>query len=112
MPFGEAPIWVRGCWVGIELRCHRLLQMNPEFGTLSREQQPSRYSCIVLQQEALVALALKHPKAAQWWVNHGYPQESHALFAFGEDECEFMDNSVRRPRVTELTDEMQGAIDR
>lgn len=107
-PAGEAPPWVRDCWIGIRLNYYFFSEPSEELGVLSDSEQPQRTTLNVMQKHALETLSLRHPKAAEWWANAGFPNE-HPFFSIGIDECDII---TKEALYRELSEEMMGARDR
>ena len=114
VPAGEAPLFVRQVWVGLELPCDPYLGYpsgGMERGVLSgQESLFNRCGFSVPQDEALDILEAVSPPAAQWWKEHGFPREGQ-YFGFAQDEAEIL-SGVSLQQLTVYTDEMQGNPDR
>ena len=93
-PHGEAPEWVRQAWVGLILPCAPVMVFEKERkGVLSNEdcKKDGGYIINVPQKTALRLLARKSPKAADWWKQHGYPNEQEEDFGFKDAEVEILE---------------------
>jgi len=97
-PDGEAPLWVREAWVGLELPCIlKKDESDQASGVLSKKPYEHRSGCwYVLQDLALDFLEIAHPKAAEWWYAQGFPHEDSA-FTFNEDEAEYVEGLILVP---------------
>ncbi len=89
VPPGQAPDWVRKEWIGVEIP---LVGSLPERGLLigARGGEPdprSKNGHTVTLAEALTALRVKSPKAAEWWDNCLVAQVGQKL-VFARDVCE------------------------
>ena len=96
VPRGEAPLWVREAWVGLELPCVETgTESQDTLSVVTREQvsalRPRTWA--VSQQQALWILYGRHYQAAAWWYKHGYPKACQ-VFSFAEDEAELISGSV------------------
>ena len=103
VPAGEAPLWVREAWLGLELPCDPYLGYpngELERGVVTGEEaQRNRCGYSVPQVEALAALENTSPQAAAWWRAQGFPQPDKC-FGFAENEAEIV-NGVTRQRIRE-----------
>ena len=96
VPRGEAPLWVRQCWVGLELPCEDIGSEDQDtLSVVTREQISDLrpFTWAVSQQRALWILYGRHYQAAAWWYKHGYPKAGR-VFSFAEDEAELISGSV------------------
>ena len=83
-PFGEAPLWVRQSWIGIDLPlAGPTLVDAPIYGVLSSQSwwnrlwfrlgflPKQRISGYLVEMATAVDLLRKHaPEAAAWWLQH------------------------------------------
>lgn len=106
VPAGEAPLWVREAWVGVELPCFPDMGWVPAKGALSGQKIEVGSGVIVSQDEALKLLGIKNAEAERWWRNHGHPNEN-VNFVFREGDIEIVSGVTHR-RIIHVTDEMQG----
>jgi hypothetical protein len=104
VPPGEAPLWVREQWVGLELPLARRARAStlPTVGALSgpksivgqcfaflsgRTARETGY--VVRVVDALAVLEKSSPEAAHWWLTHASHLVSrNRLFVFQENVCE------------------------
>lgn len=103
VPEGEAPLWVRQAWVGLELPCDPIMGYpdqgdgNQDRGAVSQKHlENNRYGVSVPQEEALLILEKKNPAAAKWWRDHGLPEPGNKYFGFDEGEVEIISGVKRQ----------------
>ncbi|MES2985853.1 MAG: hypothetical protein V4686_01855 [Patescibacteria group bacterium] len=111
IPRGEAPEDMRIAWVGIRLPCQPFLDVVQGGGVLTGKKEVSKWCFVTPQILAIQALSEKNPAAAAWWYQH-CEHDMEDNFCFEEDEAEIQDESVRRAVYQELTEEMDGHLDR
>ncbi len=99
LPNGDAPDEIKQKWIGVEMPC---LFYDPHCAgrtVLTRELVPPKPSYVVLQAEALDALAKTAPDAVAWWKSVGYPQED-GLWIFDADCAEVLKRPLTRGELT------------
>ena len=107
VPAGEAPLWVREKWVGLELPVAQISKnalIAPTFDILSRPKNflselmgcfTGRYrresGFIVPSRRALLILENSSPEAANWWrSNAPHLWNPFRCFLFDADACEII----------------------
>jgi len=105
IPIGEAPLWVREAWIGVEIPLFCQDKNTMEFyGVLSGYPSlakrlwnrvtggsPKVTGYIVIARDAVDALAKSNLSAADWWFEN-VPQlmDGVELFLFDEDACQIV----------------------
>lgn len=84
VPSGEAPLWVREAWIGVEIPYH-FKGFYQTLSILTSQLEPFRPNYCALQSEALEALEKKSVEAARWWREHGFPRYTGDQFCFDYD---------------------------
>jgi len=102
-PEGEAPLWVREAWVGLELPLATMTQVTVETGgVLSGPVSPLGFwwaklrgrlkrttGYVVMSARAIDLLARSRPEAAAWWRSHTpHFLLPHQMFIFDAPACE------------------------
>ena len=87
-PAGEAPLWVREAWVGIEIPLARIEAQGPQFGVCGGDASPENLRGYEVHgAEAMAALRRAGKKdAADWWQEHSELGPHHLVF--GRQFCE------------------------
>ena len=80
VPIGDAPMWVRESWVGIKLP-YTQFGKCADYGVISHEQVTPSVGFYVPQDVAIEHLKAYAPRAAQWWIDNGFPHGKE-LFCF------------------------------
>ena len=91
-PTGEAPEWVREAWVGLFLPLYYIANESGEVeGVVSRQIiQIAREKVWCVEQNVAIGLLMtQNEKAAEWWIEQGYPIPDK-VFTFGHDEAELV----------------------
>lgn len=94
-PSGGAPKAIREKWIGAEVPClysYDGIRLEGE-GLCDVEtglDVPDYPGYIVLQTEAIEALQLKSPEAAEYWMERGFPNHPFALFLFNLESAEIV----------------------
>ncbi len=89
-PAGEAPLWVRKAWVGLELPLDEVQGEEPVIGALGgKPAKGNRGGYLVPFQEAVEILRASNPRAARWWDNSPLAGIARSL-AFGKQYCELV----------------------
>jgi len=103
LPDGEAPRWVREQSVGLILPVAGLTT-DPSIGVKTKklsDATESRY--MVSQRDFLAALRWKSRIAAEWYKDHGFPQNADATFGFKIEHCQIIGSLInRQPRVIQF----------
>lgn len=92
-PGGQAPLSVREKWVGVEIDCLYSTPSNVIVDIYTHEIVGYMSGFVVLQADALSALAKLDAGAAAWWKSNGYPRSDIATFIF-DDDCALV---VKKP---------------
>lgn len=116
VPSGDAPLWVRQAWVGLELPTWLDgVQTLEVVGALSRLPRSrvlhwirrltgravTQTGYVCHAPTAIGILAQNAPDAAKWWrQNAPHFLEPHASFLFGAGECEPVIHAPPRPANT------------
>jgi hypothetical protein len=91
-PHGEAPLWVREAWVGLELPVangQRGPCRQPAFGVLSNDREDDRTGFAVDGRRAVQLLAARCPEAADWWWrNAAHVTVGGYQFVFPAEVCD------------------------
>jgi hypothetical protein len=91
-PDGEAPLWVREAWVGLELPVangQRGPCRQPAFGALSNDREGFLTGFAVDGRRAVQLLAARSPEAADWWWrNAGHVASGGYQFVFPVEACD------------------------
>lgn len=95
VPRGGAPLEIREQWVGVEVLCLYSHDGVSIEGDTMRDVEtglevPDYPGYAVLQTHAIEVLKRKSPKAAKWWVEHGFPNHPFALFLFDRNSAEVL----------------------
>lgn len=97
IPDGDAPLWVREKWLGLDISTRYFVSKNDEVkGALTGEVKTPHACYLVHQDEALKALTEKSPDAAKWWHEAGFPRATDPYFAFAADDVEEIVPVTRR----------------
>lgn len=88
IPSGEAPLWVRKAWVGLELPVGIIgISMTKQCGVLNGLPDPENLDGFTVATKiALFHLEKVNPVAAKWWKNH-YNGEH---LVFGKKFCQII----------------------
>ena len=94
-PAGEAPLWVREAWVGLEMPlAKRPEEVSVTEGVLGGPPDPENINGYpIITSLALGALTQKNAGAVQWWVNL-FSRSSRGMpkyLVFGKKFCELFD---------------------
>lgn len=100
VPAGEAPLWVRQEWIGIELPDLGLQTCSRGYGIITGRPDPDPGEHFVISvQVAVDALARKNPTAANWFRQHISMQNE---FGFRRSEVTNIPYSSPPPSGTDI----------
>lgn len=75
IPLGlDVPLWVRESWIGLRLPYTEFGECA-DIGIVTQEPVPASRGYYVYQSIAIEKLRSHAPRAAQWWIDSGFPRE-------------------------------------
>ena len=89
-PDGTSPQWVRDAWVGVQFPALQgaPVSMQTMAAAESKSQIAERRGYQTKARDVLGLLALKNPRAAQWYIDNAAPMlNPDQLFLFDETCC-------------------------
>jgi hypothetical protein len=91
-PPGEAPLDVRGAWVGLTLPLYNPAPCTmATFGVVTRSRQSPMTGYMVNGRQAVEILATKAPWAAAWWLEQTpYVVVGNYVLVFPVEVCEIV----------------------
>lgn len=88
VPRGEAPLWVRRGWIGVEIPLPEQEKGGIQMGVLGgRPENEGGYQVDI--KSAIGALKKKSPRAAKWWRDN-VPLDLASQLVFSRDVCELV----------------------
>jgi len=92
IPGGEAPEWVRECWMGLELPY--VEEAKTVRSDVSAKKVEGEFYCVDVR-EALNTLTNRSPEAAQWYVDH-VPISALTYISFEKNCCQILPKGTKR----------------
>ena len=100
VPAGEAPMAIRKKWIGIEIPCLFYVPHAFGSGVLSKKASSQGPMYVVLQTQAVEALARVHPETLVYWARIGYPRSQRAVWLFDATSVVVIQKVLSYARIT------------